>query len=685
MLRLIVSLRIGSVLALTMFLASHVAAAEMKTEDAWKAMPKYQYGNDMAALLTIDREVIRATATPTARSACAARLAAILEDSKTTPAAKQYICCQLRQVGTAAEVPLLTRLLADPNTSQIARYALEAIPGDESLAALRKALDTLQGGDLIGAINSVAARKDAQSVVKLKELATGKDAKIAAAAFWALGNISNTEAIAFIQSQIDSATGPMPQDWAVCMIRCADALSAAGEAKSAQAIYAKLADTVRHTGIRRAAIEAILKSEKIISAKAILPWLTGPDLDRRAVAAGHLADLSTAELDQLAKKIDVLPADAQLGVFDQLAKRKGKAALPMVLAAIQSDKPELRIAGIAMLGRFGDASSVPILADLLAKDEKTAEAAQKALYQLPRETVGKAMLAAVADRPDIRRSAIDVLAKLKYYEAIDPLVAIAGKEDAAVYQPALDALQGIADPDDRDLSRLVKLLLATKTGKHREDVERTIVVVCKKSTAKPAELAKPVLAALAKVDASESPKYLPLLGRLGGPEALKKIDAALKSNNAAVAEAAVRALCNWPNADQADRLWKLANEAKEPHNQWALRAYVRVVTLKSKRPEAETLKMLQNAMKLAKTSEDRQWILTRASTIRTLDAVAWIAGYLDDPAVNQTACQSIVDLAHHRFLRHPNMDRFGPLLDKVGRTSKDPKVVERAKKYRLGM
>jgi hypothetical protein len=31
------------------------------------------------------------------------------------------------------------------------------------------------------------------------------------------------------------------------------------------------------------------------------------------------------------------------------------------------------------------------------------------------------------------------------------------------------------------------------------------------------------------------------------------------------------------------------------------------------------------------------------------------------------------------------MDRFGPLLDKVSRTSKDAGVVERAKKYRLGM
>ena len=180
-------------------------AAAMPAEDAWKALANYEYGKDMAALLTIDREVIRAMATPAGRSACAARLAAVLEAAGTTPAAKQYICCQLRQVGTAAEVPALARLLANPRTSQMARYALESIPGEESVAALRNALDTLHGDSLIGAINSVAARKDVRSVAKLKELAVGKDSKVASAAFWALGNIANPEAIAFIRAASQSA------------------------------------------------------------------------------------------------------------------------------------------------------------------------------------------------------------------------------------------------------------------------------------------------------------------------------------------------------------------------------------------------------------------------------------------------------------------------------------------------
>ena len=95
--------------------------------------------------------------------------------------------------------------------------------------------------------------------------------------------------------------------------------------------------------------------------------------------------------------------------------------------------------------------------------------------------------------------------------------------------------------------------------------------------------------------------------------------------------------------------------------------------------------MLQNAMKLAENVDDKQLALERAATIRTLETVTWVAQYLDDPQLGQTACKSVVELAHHRFLRHPNMARFGPLLEKVGRISEDPAVVERAKRYRLGL
>jgi hypothetical protein len=666
-------------------MSNTVFAGEMSADDAWKALPSYQYGQDMAALLTMDGEVIRAMKSPADRSACAAKLAAILESPNATLPAKQYICLQLRQVGTLAEVPVLTKMLAQPETSEMARCSLESIPGDASFAALRNALGVLKGDLLIGVINSVAVRKDAQSVAKLKELAVDKDPKIANAAFWALGNIANPEAIAFVIERAKQAETPTPLAVAVPLQRCADALVAAGKLEQAQAVYTKLAEKGQLLGTRRAALNTLLLLNKEQAPKTILAWIAGDDADRRIIALGHLSMVSTAELEQMVAKLTNLPAESQLGVMEAFVSRKGQDALTVALSVAASENPEMKQAGLRMLGQISNPSAIGVLTDALAQGGKVAEVAQQSLCRLPRDIVGEAMLTAFKERPEIRLPVINVLKELKYYEAIDPLLALATEQKPESFKNALDALQGICDPDDADISRLVKLLLTVQDA-NREDVERTIVHVCDRMKGPADKHAKPVLAALANVDSSELPKYLPLLGRFGGNEIMQTINTSLDSKDQAVQKAAMRALCNWPNTEVADRLWTIATSDKnQEYRSWAFRAYVRVITLKSDRPEAETLAMLQKAMKQAENPEDQQWVLSRASTVRTLESVEWIATYLGDPKVNQTACRAIVDLAHHRFLRHPNMAKFGPLLEKVGQISKDPSVVERAKKYRLGL
>jgi HEAT repeat protein len=661
------------------------AGAEMSVEQAWQTLPAYQPGQDMAALLTIDRAVTEAMGSPQTRAACAARLAALLADADTTPAARQAICLQLRQVGTAAEVPLLAKLLAEPETCEPARYALESIPGAEATAALRAALDSLQGPSLVGVIHSLAARRDVAAVAGLVRLADSPDPQVAVAAIRALGHIADEQAAAFLSARAEQAGRPTPQDLAVALLRCADAQRAAGKPAAARAVYQRLSQPGQPAGIRRAAWEGLLRLEGDQATATILAWFSAPDADRRRIAAGHLHTLPDEQLDQLLAQLPDLPDASKLAVLELAASRRGKQMLPMVLGLLQSDQPALQLAGVRCLGMAGDASVIPQLIELLAAGGERTEAAQDALVNLPRKEVTAALLAALTDRPAIRVPVIAVLVKLRCYDAIDPLVELASQPDPAVYEAALDGLRGIADPDKTDIPRLVKLLLRTAAGRHRDEVEKTIVLVCQKLPPG-ADRAELVLAALVRAPGSEAPKYLPLLGRLGGSQALAKIEKALAIDEPAVQEAAVRGLCNWPNADVAERLLELATSSpKRAFRLWALRAYIRVVTLPSERPAAETLALLQRAMQLADGLDEQRLALERAATIRLWETVTWIAPYLDEPALSQAACAALVELAHHRFLRQPNMDRFGPILDKVSQISQDPAVVERAKRYRLGL
>ena len=56
---------------------------------------------------------------------------------------------------------------------------------------------------------------------------------------------------------------------------------------------------------------------------------------------------------------------------------------------------------------------------------------------------------------------------------------------------------------------------------------------------------------------------LPTLGRVGGPAALKIVEAAIADKNPPRREAGIRALCNWPDASVAPKLIDLAQTADD--------------------------------------------------------------------------------------------------------------------------
>ena len=77
-------------------------------------------------------------------------------------------------------------------------------------------------------------------------------------------------------------------------------------------------------------------------------------------------------------------------------------------------------------------------------------------------------------------------------------------------------------------------------------------------------------------------------------------------------------------------------------------------------------------------------MLKRVRAVRTIESLRFVAPYLDKPEFAQAACATVVELAHHRKLREPNKAEFDKALDAVIRISKDPGVVDRARRYKKG-
>ena len=391
-------------------------------------------------------------------------------------------------------------------------------------------------------------------------------------------------------------------------------------------------------------------------------------------------------MKKLVDKLGDLPNDSQMAVIQASVARGDKEIAAVLKRAVEGNDPAMSRAAIEWLTMLGDKTLFDTLVErYLDGDDGVSRAAAAALAGSSKKQVGDAMLAALGAKPNRRGRVLDMLASIRFYEAIDPLLVEAAKPESATYEPVLDALAKIADPDKTDLPRLTRLYLSVPEGKHRDAAARTIVLVCAKAPAGTDRSALVVDFASEELAAKKA-ELLPLLGRLGGAKAKEQVAAAMKSGDAALTDAAMIALCNWPDASVADELWNVATTSDNAaHSRRALRAYVRVITLKSDRGDAKTLALLQAAMKQAGQDADRSLVLERAATVRTMGAFRWAAEYLDDPALATAASQCVLDLAHHKFLRNPNKAEFTPVLKRIAEKGATEPMRNRAKQYLLGM
>lgn len=228
-------------------------------DQAFTALETFDWGDDPKLLQAIDQAVVETQGDAEAREQLERRLAAALEGD-TSRDAKDYVCRQLMLIGTATSVPALAKLLANAETSHMARFALQQQPVPEAAAALRDALGSLSDDQLVGVIGSLGARRDVASVDALARLLAGHEDKVSAevprAAAKALGSIGTVEAVEVLQKNSTSrVTAAAVTD---ALLSAAEALLSDGDRTAALAVYTELEATDGPQHIRLAALRGKL-------------------------------------------------------------------------------------------------------------------------------------------------------------------------------------------------------------------------------------------------------------------------------------------------------------------------------------------------------------------------------------------------------------------------------------------
>jgi HEAT repeat protein len=237
-----------------------------------------------------------------------AELIAVLEsDARLFDKAKA--CQQLAVIGTAKAVPALAELLSDESLAHYARFGLEPIPDPAVDDALREAAGKLQGGLLVGVINSIGMRRDAGAVDQLKGLMESSDTTVAAAAAAALGRIATPEAVEALEEALG---GPAPRRLAVAdaCLTAADRLLGEGEKDEAASLYEAMraADLPKHLQI--AALYGIVRARGAEALPLVVECLRSDDKARFRVALDAAQALPGEEVTEavLAELSEPLPA-----------------------------------------------------------------------------------------------------------------------------------------------------------------------------------------------------------------------------------------------------------------------------------------------------------------------------------------------------------------------------------------
>jgi HEAT repeat protein len=194
-----------------------------------------------------------------------AALIRILADASSPEFQKAKACQRVGELGAKEAVPTLSALLSNEHLSTYARYGLEPIADPSADDALRDGLTKLKGNLLIGVINSIGKRRDAQASPALAKMVNGTDADVARAAVAALGNIGGVSSMKLLQAALTKTEGLTRMAVADSALVCAERLLAEGNRDQALALYASLSAADMPKPARLAAMSGIIREETSIS------------------------------------------------------------------------------------------------------------------------------------------------------------------------------------------------------------------------------------------------------------------------------------------------------------------------------------------------------------------------------------------------------------------------------------
>ncbi len=551
-------------LALVLGFARLAAAAESPPP-----LSTLTYSGEQQVLETIDRNLFAAGNDATKLAALEKSLLAVMRRAEATFAGRQASAQRLALVFVAGPAKTsadafkpLGSMLSEERDSDLARLALEPVPGEIVDSLFVQALEKSNGRVRLGVLDSLGRRRAVSAVPTLAKLLKDEDEFTVAAAARALGEIADPTAVAALQATPEPSGGPI----ATAKLAAATRLPSA----TALALLNELQKSARDPVHRAAALRQALDLEVGSATSRIVSVLDGNDWMTKQVALESLSASRAPNLiPTLFGRLESFDPATQRAVIAAFARRGEAVAVPAVMRATKHADADVRTAAIEALGFLpGNRETTTLLAKIAAGAESDdAKAARQSLSRLNGPEVSPAITAgAEREEPKLRAVFLEQLALRNMPDALPLLLRCRADPDPAVRIAAVTALGDLGSPAEQK-AVLDWTIEATDSTEQSRALRSLVNVTLRDPNAE--ERGRALFALIATAQPDLALRLLPALGRIGGTAAAESAARLAIRNDPSLSEAATRALVRWNDDTALSPLATVVERAAVPESRSA--------------------------------------------------------------------------------------------------------------------
>ncbi len=637
----------------------------------------YEAGTSRSPMIVFDRVVRRAGNAPAVRTKIEQAMLTTLQ-GQTTAEGKRFLCTRLAEFGTDAAVPVLAAMLRSTETFDVAKYALQAIPGTVSEKVILDAMDRATGDQLIALVNAVGSRRINAAVPKLTSLLASSDAALASTAVSSLGQIGSVQSLDALGSARRSTAGASQLNVLESMALAADLLAARGDRLAAQAVYKDLLSADVPAPLRKRAVRGMVHGGEPGMTDAVMGILAGKDEVARSTVLAAVAQMPSGEtVGRIAGMFPQLSVVERVQLVSALAKHPEPAIRDIVTGALRDRSADVRVAALKTLRVIGTAAAVrPLAAVAIASKGEEQREARESLAALAAPGTDDTLVVLLrGTQNDLKAEAVKAMRERRVPASAGPLVVALQDRTPKVRLEAALALRVIAQ--DGDIPEMLSALTPEKTDAVRRELENSIVATALRIN-DPVHRDPLVIAAFGTAkDRDNRSSLIRILGRIGTADGLSAIVPALKDRDKEVRMTTVRALSEWPTPAAYNDLHALATTSTDRTvRTLAVRGVVRTTGLDASLSHEAAVARYREAFALAQDADEKKQLLGLMGAAPSPAAFTMAAECAKDPALRADAEITLVTIAEPIVKQHHATIKA--TLEQL-MSSTNPTVVEKSK------